>query len=715
MANMPFPTFHGRSDDNAIDFMENLEVACVVFGRDDDVSSLRLFPLLLKAEARTWCNTLLPTVRADWGGLRMAFMQRFEAWETSEKLWERLCELKLVNVFEYGEYELPFMDLWDKWVATLAIGERAPDFLKRDRFVAGLCPPLKDKVKARFRVTFEAAREVARLKARIQGNEAKKKKRKRREEDDEDDDAGEATIRQVFKKAKLNSFDGIKKIGEGLEAWIEEIEDFFALWEFFKEAKAKIAILQLCSVAKLWWKLYMQTPIDGSVVAWNEFRAQAKKRYCSLHFNMKKKMEFYGFKQCDPNKPALTMDEYKKKLLSLHNYAPEVTGDTLKMKFLEGLQEELMFQIRIKEGDIFKTAFHTRYGHLEFTVLAFGLTNAPTTFMCLMNDIFHPYLDDFVLVFLDDIFAYSKNDKEHEMHLKKAVEVLRESRLYAKFNNFIFAKEEIVYLGRVISKEGIHIDPKKAIGTQLRISTAFHPQTDGETERVNRVLKDMLKMYVSESQTNWVDYLPLLEFGYNSYWHASFEMSPFEAMYGSNCVTPLNFSDPKNKKVEVSKPMLEKMDPELAKIRHYIKEAQKKQKQYYDKNKRTLTVEVGDLGFLKVVLKRTNLIFGKDMGFSPRFVGAFKIVKRTASLAYKLKLRTHVKFHPVFHVSLLKKYVANPPHVLQAKYNLRDDGSLKIEPEAILDHRVTQLRSRTLVEVLVKWDMYPVEYASWVD
>ncbi|MCO5563782.1 hypothetical protein L7F22_017430 [Adiantum nelumboides] len=91
----------------------------------------------------------------------MAFMQRFGARETSEKLWERICELRLVNVFEYGEYELQFTDLWDKWISTLTIGERAPEFYKTDCFVAGLCPPLKDKVKARFPVTFEATRDVA--------------------------------------------------------------------------------------------------------------------------------------------------------------------------------------------------------------------------------------------------------------------------------------------------------------------------------------------------------------------------------------------------------------------------------------------------------------------------------------------------------------------------------------------------------------------------
>ncbi|MCO5601324.1 hypothetical protein L7F22_055443 [Adiantum nelumboides] len=119
----------------------------------------------------------------------MAFMQRFGAWETSKKLWERLCELRLVNVFEYGKYELQLMDPWDKWVETLAIGKRAPKFLKRDRFVAGLCPPFKDKVKARFPVTFEAARDVARLNERKLSCSIKKQIKKETEEFDHHQDA----------------------------------------------------------------------------------------------------------------------------------------------------------------------------------------------------------------------------------------------------------------------------------------------------------------------------------------------------------------------------------------------------------------------------------------------------------------------------------------------------------------------------------------------
>ena len=118
-------------------------------------------------------------------------------------------------------------------------------------------------------------------------------------------------------------------------------------------------------------------------------------------------------------------------------------------------------QICIKQEDIPKIAFRTRYGHYDFVVLDFGLTNALATFMSLMNNIFHPYLDDFLLVFLDDILFYSKTDQEHEIHLKKTFKVLPEHQLYAKMSNRCFEKDGIIYLGRVLSKGGIHIDPDK--------------------------------------------------------------------------------------------------------------------------------------------------------------------------------------------------------------------------------------------------------------
>lgn len=118
-------------------------------------------------------------------------------------------------------------------------------------------------------------------------------------------------------------------------------------------------------------------------------------------------------------------------------------------------------QIRIKEEDIAKTTFRTWYGHYEFVVLPFGLTNAPATFMCLMNNVFHPFLDKFVLIFIDDILIYSHSKEEHEEHLRLVLQTLREHQLYAKLSKCDFYKEEIQYLSHVITKEGIAVDPEK--------------------------------------------------------------------------------------------------------------------------------------------------------------------------------------------------------------------------------------------------------------
>ena len=95
-------------------------------------------------------------------------------------------------------------------------------------------------------------------------------------------------------------------------------------------------------------------------------------------------------------------------------------------------------QVRIKGEDIHKTTYRTRYGHFEFVVVPFGLTNAPATFMCLMNSVFSRYLDKFVLIFLDDILVYSKNEEEHADHLRLALHLLREHRLYAKLSKCDF-------------------------------------------------------------------------------------------------------------------------------------------------------------------------------------------------------------------------------------------------------------------------------------
>jgi hypothetical protein len=117
--------------------------------------------------------------------------------------------------------------------------------------------------------------------------------------------------------------------------------------------------------------------------------------------------------------------------------------------------------VRIKEGDEWKTAFRTRYGHFEYNVMPFGLTNAPAIFQHLMNDIFREYLDRFVVCYLDDILIYSKNIEEHEEHVKMVLQKLREKGLYAKLEKCAFHQPKVEFLGYVISSEGLLMDPKK--------------------------------------------------------------------------------------------------------------------------------------------------------------------------------------------------------------------------------------------------------------
>src|SRR5579884_52931 len=115
-------------------------------------------------------------------------------------------------------------------------------------------------------------------------------------------------------------------------------------------------------------------------------------------------------------------------------------------------------QIHIAEEDIYKTTFRTYYRYYEFLVLLFGLTNAPAIFMMLINNIFHDYLDKFVIIYLDDILIYSKTKKEHIQYLQTVLEILHKHKLYAKWKKYDIIQQYIEYLGHFISADGISVD-----------------------------------------------------------------------------------------------------------------------------------------------------------------------------------------------------------------------------------------------------------------
>ncbi|KAL4282674.1 hypothetical protein GQ457_16G021220 [Hibiscus cannabinus] len=119
------------------------------------------------------------------------------------------------------------------------------------------------------------------------------------------------------------------------------------------------------------------------------------------------------------------------------------------------------YQLKVREQDVLKTAFRTRYGHYEFLVIPFGLTNAPAYFMDLRNMVFHEYLDQFVVVFIDDILVYSRTEEDHDRHLRLVLQTLLENQLYAKLSKCELWIREVVFLGHVVSSMGIRVDPKK--------------------------------------------------------------------------------------------------------------------------------------------------------------------------------------------------------------------------------------------------------------
>ncbi|KAL0536191.1 hypothetical protein IC582_025130 [Cucumis melo] len=130
-------------------------------------------------------------------------------------------------------------------------------------------------------------------------------------------------------------------------------------------------------------------------------------------------------------------------------------------------------QLGIKDGDVLKTAFRSRYGHYEFIVMSFGLTNAPAVFMDLMNRVFREFLDTFVIVFIDDILIYSKTEAKHEEHLRMVLQILQDNKLYAKFSKCEFWLKQVSFLGHVVSKAGVCVDPAKiaAVTSWTRPST----------------------------------------------------------------------------------------------------------------------------------------------------------------------------------------------------------------------------------------------------
>ncbi|GKC40401.1 putative reverse transcriptase domain-containing protein [Tanacetum coccineum] len=171
-------------------------------------------------------------------------------------------------------------------------------------------------------------------------------------------------------------------------------------------------------------------------------------------------------------------------------------------------------QLRVREEDISKTSFRTWYGHYEFQVMSFGLTNAPAIFMDLMNRVYKPYVDKFVIVFIDDILIYLKRKKEHEEHLEAILKLLKKEEFYAKFAKCEFWIPKVQFLGHMIDSQGIHVDPAKIKSikdwaspktpTEIRQFLGLAGYYQRFIEGFSKIAKSMTKLTQKEVKFDWV-------------------------------------------------------------------------------------------------------------------------------------------------------------------------------------------------------------------
>eukprot|EP00253_Pinus_taeda_P015608 PITA_15608 len=253
------------------------------------------------------------------------------------------------------------------------------------------------------------------------------------------------------------------------------------------------------------------------------------------------------------------------------------------------------------------------------------------------------------------------------------------------------------------------------LGTQLNFSTAYHPQTDGKTKRVNQIVEDMLRACVMQKPAQWEDYLHLVEFAYNNGYHTSIQMSPFEVLYGRKCRTPTNWSSPEDK-LRLGPEMLKEMEDIVKRVRTNLKAAQDRQKNFADRKRRFKEYQVGDHVYIRIQARKITLQWSSCAKLAPRYFGPFQVLARVGPVAYQLALPSHIRIDNVFHVSMLKKYIYDPKHVIKWKdIRVEPEGEVRVESLSILDRREVQLRKRVITQIKVQWQHYGPEEATWED
>ncbi|TYK31664.1 pol protein [Cucumis melo var. makuwa] len=251
------------------------------------------------------------------------------------------------------------------------------------------------------------------------------------------------------------------------------------------------------------------------------------------------------------------------------------------------------------------------------------------------------------------------------------------------------------------------------MNTRLDFSTAFHPQIDGQTEHLNQVLEDMLRACALEFPGSWDSHLHLMEFAYNKSFQTTIGIAPFEALYGKCCRSSVCWDEVGEQRL-MGHELVQSTNEAIQKIRSRMQTAQSRQKSYADVRRKDLEFDVGDKVFLKVSPMKGVLRFERRGKLSPRFVGPFDILERIGPVAYRLALPPSLSaVHDVFHVSMLRKYVTDPSHVVDYEpLEIDENLSYTEQPVEVLAREVKMLRNREIPLVKVLWRNHKVEEAS---
>nr|GEW98112.1 putative reverse transcriptase domain-containing protein [Tanacetum cinerariifolium] len=255
---------------------------------------------------------------------------------------------------------------------------------------------------------------------------------------------------------------------------------------------------------------------------------------------------------------------------------------------------------------------------------------------------------------------------------------------------------------------------QEALGKRLDMSTAYHPETDGQSERTIQTLEDMLRACVIDLGGSWDQHFPLVEFSYSNSYHASIKAAPFEALYGRKCRSPVCWSEVGDSQLTGLK-LIREINEKIVRIKNRLFTARIRQKSYADVRRRPLEFNVGDKVMLKVSPWKGVIRFGKRRKLSPRFIGPFRILERIGPVAYKLELPRELQgIHNTFHVSNLKKCLSDESLSIPLDEVQLDDKLYFIEePAKIMDREVKRLKQSHIPIVKVRWNSHQGPKYTW--